>query len=90
MEIVFHRGMCVKKHLSGFQCIILRHRPKMMHPAGCSPSAGKSHRDFRQLYMGAYRFRRGCGGRISGQRRLTSIKRVTYKLKNNNEVALAA
>ena len=39
---------------------------------------------------GAYRFRRACGGRISGQRRLASIKRVTYKLKNNNEVALAA
>lgn len=41
-------------------------------------------------HTGAYRFRRGCGGRISGQRRLASIKRVTYKLKNNNEVALAA
>nr|DAR32745.1 MAG TPA: hypothetical protein [Caudoviricetes sp.] len=44
----------------------------------------------RAAHTGAYRFRRGCGGRISGQRRLASIKRATYKLKNNNEVAVAA
>ena len=41
-------------------------------------------------HTGAYRFRRGCGGRISGRRRLASIKRATYKLKNNNTVAVAA
>ena len=40
--------------------------------------------------MGMYRFRRGCGGRNSGRRRLTAIKRAAYKLKNNNETVLLA
>ena len=40
--------------------------------------------------MGMYRFRRGCGGRNSGRRRLTAIKRASYKLKNNNETVLLA
>ena len=34
--------------------------------------------------MGVYRFRRGCGGRISGRRRLTAIKRARYKSNNDN------
>ena len=42
------------------------------------------------LHLGVYRFRRGYGGRISGRRRLTAIKRATYKLNNNNTVAVAA
>ena len=40
--------------------------------------------------IGMYRFRRGCGGRNSGRRRLTAIKRAPYKLKNNNETVLLA
>ena len=40
--------------------------------------------------LGMYRFRRGCGGRNSGRRRLTAIKRAPYKLKNNNETVLLA
>ena len=39
---------------------------------------------------GAYRFRRGYGGGISGRRRLTAIKRAIYKSNNNNTVAVAA
>ena len=34
--------------------------------------------------MGVYRFRRGYGGRISGRRHLTAIKRVRYKSNNDN------
>ena len=41
-------------------------------------------------YTGLYRFRRGCGGRISGRRRLTAIKRATLKLTDNNRIAVAA
>ena len=43
-----------------------------------------------QVILGMYRFRRGCGGRNSGRRRLTAIKRASYKLKNNNETVLLA
>ena len=31
---------------------------------------------FESKYTGAYRFRRGCGGRISGRWRLATIKRA--------------
>ena len=41
-------------------------------------------------YMGMYRFRRGCGGRNSGQMRLPSLKWAPYKLKNNNNTVLLA
>lgn len=41
-------------------------------------------------HLGVYRFRRGYGGRTSGRRRLTAIKRAIYKLNNNNTVAVAA
>ncbi len=42
--------------------------------------------------MGAYRFRRGRGDWISGQRRPAASKMGTYKSKNNNDnyVAVAA
>ena len=39
---------------------------------------------------GVYRFRRGYGGGTSGRRRLTAIKRATYKSNNNRQVAIAA
>lgn len=39
---------------------------------------------------GVYRFRRGYGGGNSGRMRLTSLKWATYKLKNNDNVVLAA
>ena len=39
---------------------------------------------------GAYRFRRGrCSGN-SGRWRLATLKRATYKLKNDDNVVLAA
>ena len=39
---------------------------------------------------GAYWFRRGRGDWNSGRMRLTSIKRATYKLKNNEKPVLLA
>jgi len=39
---------------------------------------------------GAYWFRRGCGSWNSGQMRPASLKWVPYKLKNNDNVVLAA
>ena len=46
--------------------------------------------DFRDDDGGAYRFRRGRGNSNSGRMRLTSLKRATYKLKNNDNTVLAA
>ena len=43
----------------------------------------KSLSIWKEIAMGVYRFRRGYGGRISGRRRLTALKRALYKLKNN-------
>ena len=39
---------------------------------------------------GAYWFRRGYRSRNSERMRLTSLKRATYKLKNDDNVVLAA
>ena len=39
---------------------------------------------------GAYWFRRGYRSRNSERMRLTSLKRAAYKLKNNDNVVLAA
>ena len=41
-------------------------------------------------HMGPYRFRRGCGSRISGRMRPASKKWANYKLNNTNTVAIAA
>ena len=53
--------------------------------------AGRSTRNGLCLDAGgAYWFRRGCRSRNSERMRLTSLKRAAYKLKNNDNVVLAA
>ena len=73
----------------GLRCSPVSHNTKTPH--GAAPIFPGYWNNTQKIpNMGLHRFRRGCGGRISGRRRLASIKRATYKLKNNNTVAVAA